>query len=700
LKKVSPVAQADTLNLVGRTIADKYAVEALVGEGGFATVYRATHLIWKRPVALKVFKSLGDFSEKDRQKLLDEFVQEGALLADLSARTAAIVQARDIGMMQTERGEHVPYMVLEWLEGATLEAVLASEAKSGLPRRTMGDAVSLLHPAAEALALAHRKGIAHRDVKPGNIFVLGDPRGDAAVKLLDFGIAKVVSDAQKMAGSFTKTSGQVTSFTPAYGAPEQFSRTHGATGPWTDVFALALILVEIVTGREPLEGDDFLQLAVSSGNASRRPTPRGLGATVPDEVEAVFAQAVAVKPGERFPSVGEFWNALRQALKMAPLRGMTDPMPQSLSGSTREAVASAPTVIADGGNPSAATGSPIEKTVKRPKGSNVGLIVGAGVLALALVAGTLVVAGRGRGGSSAAPSTSAPAVSPPAPHAAAAGSALATAPAAACPAGMLRIPGGSFFMGSDDGLALEKPAHQVTLAPFCIDEYEVTVERYKACSDAGRCKRAPTANEWAGIADKERKAFDPLCNIRDPDGRAKHPINCVDWDMATKFCQEQGGGGGGGGGARLPTEAEWEFAARGPDGRPYPWGDDDPMAGHLNACGKECVAWGKKNGIDEKAMYEVDDGFANTAPVGSFPKGASRYGVKDVVGNVWEWVADWYGEYPKDEQKNPAGPATGDERVIRGGSWNGSYPSWVRPTFRYKDAPSKRSYGIGFRCAK
>jgi formylglycine-generating enzyme required for sulfatase activity len=225
-----------------------------------------------------------------------------------------------------------------------------------------------------------------------------------------------------------------------------------------------------------------------------------------------------------------------------------------------------------------------------------------------------------------------------------------------------------------------------------MDEFEVTVERYKACSDGGRCKRAGTTNEWADISEKERKAFDPLCNVRDPEGHAKHPINCVDWEMANKFCLEQGG--------RLPTEAEWEFAARGPDGRRYPWGDDDPSAGFMNACGKECMAWGAKNGIDEKAMYGEDDGFANTAPVGSFPKGASRYGLQDVVGNVWEWVADWYGPYGKDEQKAPTGPAEGTEKVIRGGSWNASYASWVRPTFRYKDAPTKRSYGYGFRCAK
>ena len=275
------MAGSDTLQLVGRTIADKYAVESVVGEGGFATVYRAMHVIWKRPVALKVFKAFGDFSEKDRQKLLDEFVQEGALLADLSARTAAIVQARDIGMLTTPA------------TGSTFPTWCSSGSRARRSRRSSrtrkraacrsarcrGRRVCSI-PRARRLRSRIGKGIAHRDVKPGNVFVLGDPRGEFSVKLLDFGIAKVVSDAQKMAGSFTKTSGQVTSFTPAYGAPEQFSRTQGSTGPWTDVFALALMAVELASGKEPLDGDDFLQLAVSSSNAERRPTPRSFGLQV------------------------------------------------------------------------------------------------------------------------------------------------------------------------------------------------------------------------------------------------------------------------------------------------------------------------------------------------------------------------------------------------------------------------------------
>jgi eukaryotic-like serine/threonine-protein kinase len=687
------VAEDDTLKLVGRTIADKYAVESVVGEGGFAVVYRAMHVVWKRPVALKVFKALGGFAPKDRQRLLDEFIQEGALLADLSVRSAAIVQARDIGMLDAPSGEQVPYMVLEWLEGATLEAVLQDERDRGVLPRSIDEAVQLLDPAAEALALAHRKGIAHRDVKPGNFFVLGDPRGEATVKLLDFGIAKVASDAQKMAGAFNKTSGQVTSFTPAYGAPEQFSRTHGSTGPWTDVFALALIVVETVTGREALRGDDFVQLAVASASPDHRPTPRALGATVSDKVEAAFAKALAVKPSDRWQSAGEFWNALRRALAMDPMRAMTDPSPRTVPRS-HPPVATAPTVAAlttDALAIAAASARdhPSTTTTSRGAGSGkMGLFVALGIAAVGGI-GAIVFWLGGKGPAApaavvASASASAVAVAPALP-------ASAAPPTPACPPGMIHIPGGSFFMGSDDGVPLERPSHQVTLSPYCMDEFEVTVDQYKACSDAGRCKRAGTTNEWASIADKDRKAFDPLCTARDPAHYARHPVNCVDWEMANKFCREQT--------KRLPTEAEWEFAARGPDGRKYPWGDDDPSADRLNACGRECVAWGAKNGIEEKAMYDVDDGFPNTAPVGSFPKGASRYGVQDVVGNVWEWVSDSYAAYGKEEQKNPTGPAAGDEKVIRGGSWNGSYPSWVRPTFRYKDVPTKRSYGIGFRCA-
>jgi formylglycine-generating enzyme required for sulfatase activity len=255
-------------------------------------------------------------------------------------------------------------------------------------------------------------------------------------------------------------------------------------------------------------------------------------------------------------------------------------------------------------------------------------------------------------------------------------------------------------MGSDekDADPDERPAHQVTLSPYCIDFHEVTAGNYKACSDVGECKRAPLEVEWKDIRPIEKKAFSPLCNGRPAaeSARATHPINCIDWDMAATYCTSKK--------LRLPTEAEWEFAARGPDGRRYPWGDEPPDKTRMNACGKECLLWGAKNGVEMgfrgKGMYADDDGFPATAPVGSFPEGKSRYGLFDVVGNVWEWTSDWDGKYAPDPVVDPMGPKMGERRIVRGGAFNGAMPSWVRPSQRYSDHPNTHSHAYGFRCAK
>ena len=697
------------MNLVGKTIAEKYEIQAVVGEGGFAVVYRAVHKIWGRPVALKVFKALGDLPAERRESLVKAFINEGALLADLSERSAAICQARDVGEIKAD-GRTMPFMVLEWLEGRSLEQVLDDDRNAGLPPRTPEQTLKLLEPAAEALALAHRKGIAHRDVKPANIFILGDPRGEFTVKLLDFGIAKVVQDAQRLSGSFQQTQGVVSSFTPAYGAPEQFSRTHGSTGPWTDVFALALIFTEVITHSPPLRGDDLTQLAFCAMDPKRRPTPRTFGAEVPDALEGVLRRALAVSPDDRFRSMGELWDALRSALAMEPTRAFAGADSQRSSGSpliTQRTPPSSnpshPTEVAPMTSPMPTQQRPFSQQTLQTSGvatpnpspspsrSPLALFAGLGA---AVVAAAIVLAGgvwwfKIRGKDPIAPvaatsaSASAPIATPP--------------PEPACPAGMTKIPGGKFFMGSDDKTDLddERPAHQVTLSPYCIDTTEVTVAKYKECSDRGECRRAPRENEWEGIDAASRRIYDPLCNTRDADKKGNHPVNCVDWELASAYCKATG--------RRLPTEAEWEFATRGSDGRKYPWGDETPNTGdRLNACGKECVAWGKKHPDPDNplgAMYPADDGFATTAPVGSFPKGASPFGVQDVVGNVWEWVGDWYAPYQPGAQDNPTGPADGKERVMRGGSWNGSDPAWVRPTFRFRSTPTLRSHGIGFRCA-
>ena len=263
---------------------------------------------------------------------------------------------------------------------------------------------------------------------------------------------------------------------------------------------------------------------------------------------------------------------------------------------------------------------------------------------------------------------------------------------------MVTIPGGNFFQGNDDGPEDERPAHKVALSPYCMDRFEVTVAQYMQCSDGGGCKRATPKNEWEGITQKDHENYDPVCNVGEPVARGKYPINCVSWEFAATYCEANG--------KVLPSEAQWEFAARGPDGRKYPWGDEEPTGGHLNACGPECLAWIKEKGIDypTKAMYEIDDHYPNTAPVGSFPAGASRFGVEDVVGNVAEWTDDWFSPYKKGKigapEKDPHNPEASKHKVIRGGAWNSSEPSWLRPSYRYRAAPTMRSHGIGFRCAK
>ena len=183
----------DPLGLKGTVVDGKYLLGDAAGEGGAAVVYRAENTVWKVPVAVKFFVALSQAPAAEQPALIEAFTQEGRLVADLSTKCSAIVQPRDFGVLRQPGKPAIPYLVLEWLDGRSLDEVLVEETDAGTPPRSLDASMKLLEPVATALALAHGKGIAHRDIKPENMIVVGDPRGhDAQIKLLDFGIAKVM----------------------------------------------------------------------------------------------------------------------------------------------------------------------------------------------------------------------------------------------------------------------------------------------------------------------------------------------------------------------------------------------------------------------------------------------------------------------------------------------------------------------------
>jgi formylglycine-generating enzyme required for sulfatase activity len=232
-----------------------------------------------------------------------------------------------------------------------------------------------------------------------------------------------------------------------------------------------------------------------------------------------------------------------------------------------------------------------------------------------------------------------------------------------CASNQIAIPGGTFWMGSEDGNSNEKPVHKVTLSPYCMDKTEVTVAAYRACVQAGECRPATSPNSfctWGKV------------------GMEQHPMNCVDWNEAKAYCEWTGG--------RLPTEAEWEFAARGNDGRKYPWGNKTPT--------RELCWDGEGNDLGKGNRH-------GTCPVGHYLADASPFGVLDMAGNVWEWTADSYDPYTSEAQRDPdRSQPDASHRIYRGGGWNDDDPSGVRAPLRVKNDPGNRFSILGFRCAR
>jgi formylglycine-generating enzyme len=257
------------------------------------------------------------------------------------------------------------------------------------------------------------------------------------------------------------------------------------------------------------------------------------------------------------------------------------------------------------------------------------------------------------------------------------------------------IPGGKFQMGSDDGDNDEKPIHTVILDSFYLGKYEVTNEQFcKFLNENGN--QSKDATQWIkldGTWNAEK------CRIIQKDnqfsvesGFDNYPVVYVSWDAAVAYCKwlsEKTGKV-----YRLPTEAEWEFAAgNGSKHTKYSWGNSEPSATKGGNVADEDL---KKDFPKWEIFNDYSDGFILNAPVGSFT--ANDFGLFDMTGNVWEWCSDWKGEYNKSEEKNPVGAQLGTKKVIRGGGWLGS-PEACRVVDRYSDTPDHRGHSMGFRIA-
>jgi serine/threonine-protein kinase len=616
--------------MTDRTTLGKYEIIKEIGRGGFSVVYQVRDPTLDRVVALKV--------------LAPHLTWEPGFAARFQreARTAARLQHPHIvTVYETDEEDGQLYIAMEYLAGRTLGQVIREEGP--LPVERTAD---LLAQVADALDYAHGQGVLHRDVKPANVMV-AERQGRLHVTLMDFGLVKAMSE------SSTLTSTGTTLGSPEYMAPEQADpNRRDEVGPATDLYALGIVAYQMLTGRVPFPGNTPATLNAHLHLSP--PDPRQVRPDLPERVAAVLRQALSKAPDERYSTGAALVAALRAA---QPRRAAQKPKPA--------------------------------------RGRRAALWGGVGLLAVALLAGGIWIGSlidlrpmltwtpqptSTRDLANTLGGTPAPLVLTSTPEIG------ATRVSQQDGMVMVYVPKGTFWMGStdleiDDVLTAcsdcqrewyedEKPRHEVYVDAFWIDRTEVTNAQYEKCVDAGSCTAPSNSSSYT----REKYYGEP--EFED------YPVIWVYWAQAQAYCAWAG--------RRLPTEAEWEKAARGTDGRIYLWGSGF-YGSRLNFCDVNCP-------FDYKDA-DSDDGYADTAPVGSYLAGASPYGALDMAGNVWEWVADWYdaGYYAGSPAENPSGPDSGEYRVLRGGSWYDS--TWnARAAVRLWNTPGVTNFNYGVRC--
>jgi serine/threonine protein kinase len=647
---------------VGKLLDDKYRLEEKAGEGGMGTVYRATHVQMENTVAVKI---LHPHLASDHTAV-ERFRREARAAAQIRHPNAVAVT--DFGVSRTEG---IAYLVMEFLEGGDLRDKINHK-----PQLDYEETFLILNQTCSAVQAAHAKGIIHRDLKPDNIWLVKTDEPFESVKVLDFGIAKLKAAT---GGTSNLTQKGMIVGTPYYMSPEQCRGEE--LDNRSDIYSIGIVLYQMLAGRVPFDGTTPLAVVLKHNTEQPRPL-REFRPDIPPQLEKVVLRALSKKKEERQDSAvhlaQEFEAALHSAgvpLKLAGTRSAQPITPMSTHVSRPAQTAEQEPVDAtraygpvnrvqpavpmhdDSNDPTVAMVSPIigrpgaELPVRVPdvrlpstppdsfretapfsgrmereekRGSRAGrsryIIAGAAILVLGTVVAVML---RPSG--------------------------KVTPGGASAPPNMVFVKAGTFKMGTDDPNSTpeQRPGHAVDLDAFYLDLYEVTNEDY------GRFVRQTHHDpppDWT------QGDYDPQ--------RAKLPVAMVSWLDAKAFADWAG--------KRLPTEAEWEYAARGPDGRIYPWGNE----------------WSPSR------SNSAEDDKKQPVAVGSYQSGISWCGVYDLAGNVSEWVADDYKPYPGSTAKPQVG-----FKVYRGGAYS-IHKEQLVSTARFWDYAGTKEKYIGFRCAK
>ncbi len=637
----------------------KYRVEAEIGRGGFGVVYRAIDSTLDRPVALKI---LDPMLSRDAE-WARRFQQEARVMARLDH--PHIVPIYETG---NEAGR--VYIAMKLIEGGSL----ATRIGQGGPL-PWNAAVRIIREIAGALDYAHEHGIIHRDLKPGNILL-----GAGGAVLTDFGLARLVGESTL---NPTMSGGMVGTWT--YIAPEIWN---GAKpDERADIYALGCILYEMVTGQVLFGGENVAAIIGSHHKPlllpTRWPSP------LPDGLTAVLHQALHRDAASRYATAGAMAAELEQLAEASHIT--VSPSPRQERARVSERVVTNNKDLEPTGPVPARTPGPTAGVM------GVGLAL-VGFIVLVLAVGLLnglqnadnnqseenpIVANL-EAMSTLSNTPTLPLTFTPKPVASLIPSNTPTLPPTFTPTRppsrtptpsntptpthtpvitrkrasdgmiMVYVPGGTFMMGSDptvdeDAFDDEQPQHPVTLDSFWLDSTEVTNAMYSICVDDGLCQ-APQSDSG-------------------PIQGGDFPVVGVSWYDADAYCAWTEG--------QLPTEAQWEYAAGGLDGRLYPWGNEPPTC--------------------DRALFGECNHFTSLT-IGSFPSGNSWVGAADMGGNVWELVADWYGPYEDSWVENPTGPKFGNNKVLRGGFFGG-FAVYLRVGYREEVVTDYRSDSVGFRCA-